>query len=123
MGPTAPGDSTPWFHTVIQIAENRIKPWPVMFVDDEHVGMTLQGRSLQMWIVMRKAEMIILMAKLKDDTVIHRHLKTPKSAAVAGIVFSLLMFAIFGFIGDPFRLSRWSPEHGSPPIRRRLLLR
>ena len=69
-----------------------------MFVDDEHVGMTLQGRSLQMWIVMRKAEMIILMAKLKDDTVIHRHLKTPKSAAVAGIVFSLLMFAIFGLL-------------------------
>ena len=72
MGPTAPRDSTPWFHTVIQIAENEIKPWPVMFVDDGHVGMTLQGRSLQMWIVMRKAEMIMLMAKPKDDTVIHR---------------------------------------------------
>jgi hypothetical protein len=31
-----------------------------MFVDDEHVGMTLHGRSLQMWIVVRKAEMIML---------------------------------------------------------------
>jgi hypothetical protein len=46
------------------------------------------------------------MTNPRDDTVIHIHLKTPKSAAVAGIVFSLC----------------WSPAHGSPPIRRRLRL-
>jgi hypothetical protein len=52
------------------------------------------------------------MAKPKDDTVIHSHLKTPKSAAVAGIVFSLLMFTIFGLLRrsiptDPLESGAW----------------
>jgi hypothetical protein len=52
------------------------------------------------------------MAKPKDDTVIHSHLKTPKSAAVAGIVFSLLMFTIFGLLRrsiptDPLEPGAW----------------
>ena len=52
------------------------------------------------------------MAKPKDDTVIHSHLKTPKSAAVAGIVFSLLMFTIFGLLRrsiptDPLKSGAW----------------
>jgi hypothetical protein len=52
------------------------------------------------------------MAKPKDDTLIHTGLKTPKSAAVAGIVFSLLMFAIFGLLrhsipADPLESGAW----------------
>ena len=50
------------------------------------------------------------MTELKDDTVIHRHLRTPKSAAVAGIVFSLLMFTIFGLLSiptDPLEPGAW----------------
>ena len=48
----------------------------------------------------------------KDDTVIHRHLKTPKSVAVAGIIFSLLMFTIFGLLRrsiptDPLEPGAW----------------
>jgi hypothetical protein len=53
-----------------------------------------------------------LMAKPKDDTLIHTHLKTPKSAAVAGIIFSLLMFTIFGLLRrsipvDPLESGTW----------------
>ena len=52
------------------------------------------------------------MAKPEDDTVIHWHLNTPKSAAVAGIVFSLLMFTIFGLLRrsiptDPLESGAW----------------
>ena len=52
------------------------------------------------------------MAKPKDDTLIHTGLKTPKSAAVAGIVFSLLMFTIFGLLrlsipADPLEPGVW----------------
>ena len=35
------------------------------------------------------------MAMLENGAVAHAHLKTPRAAAIAGIVFSLLMFAIF----------------------------
>ena len=50
------------------------------------------------------------MAKPKDDTLIHT--QTPKSAAVAGIVFSLLMFTIFGLLrgsipADPLESGAW----------------
>jgi MFS family permease len=38
------------------------------------------------------------MAKPEDDTFIHADLKTPKAAALAGIIFSLLMFTIFGLL-------------------------
>ncbi len=34
----------------------------------------------------------------EKDTFINARLKTPKAAAVAGIVFSLLMFTIFGLL-------------------------
>lgn len=52
------------------------------------------------------------MAKPKDDTVVYSDLKTPKSAAVAGIVFSLLMFTIFGLLRgsiptDPLEPGAW----------------
>ena len=50
------------------------------------------------------------MAEPNDDSVIHRHLRTPKSAAVAGIVFSLLMFTIFGLLSiptDPLEPGAW----------------
>jgi hypothetical protein len=52
------------------------------------------------------------MAKPEDDTLIHTHLKTPKSAAVAGIIFSLLMFTIFGLLrrsipADPLESGAW----------------
>jgi hypothetical protein len=52
------------------------------------------------------------MAKSKDDTVVNRELKTPKSAAVAGIVFSVLMFTIFGLLRrsiptDPLEPGAW----------------
>src|SRR5258708_3377304 len=50
------------------------------------------------------------MAKPKDDPLIHT--QTPKSAAVAGIIFSLLMFTIFGLLrrsipGDPLESGAW----------------
>jgi hypothetical protein len=50
------------------------------------------------------------MAKPKDDTLIHT--QTPKSAAVAGIIFSLLMFMIFGLLRrsiptDPLESGAW----------------
>lgn len=38
------------------------------------------------------------MAKPEDDTFVHANLKTPKAAALAGIIFSLLMFTIFGLL-------------------------
>src|ERR1700730_3053217 len=38
------------------------------------------------------------MAKPEDNTFIYANLKTPKAAALAGIVFSLLMFTIFGLL-------------------------
>src|SRR6476619_4751045 len=52
------------------------------------------------------------MAKPKEDKLIHTGLKTPKSAAVAGIVFSLLMFTIFGLLrrsipADPLETGAW----------------
>jgi hypothetical protein len=52
------------------------------------------------------------MAKPEDNTLIHAGLKTPKSAAVAGIVFSLLMFTIFGLLrrsipADPLESGAW----------------
>ena len=52
------------------------------------------------------------MAKPKEDTLIHTGLKTPKSAAVAGIIFSLLMFTIFGLLRrsipvDPLESGAW----------------
>ena len=52
------------------------------------------------------------MAKPEDDTLVHAGLKTPKSAAVAGIVFSLLMFTIFGLLrrsipADPLESGAW----------------
>lgn len=50
------------------------------------------------------------MAKPKDDTLIHT--QTPKAAAVAGIIFSLLMFMIFGLLRrsiptDPLESGAW----------------
>src|SRR5258707_2807235 len=50
------------------------------------------------------------MAKPKDDTLIHT--QTPKSDAVAGIIFSLLMFTIFGLLrrsipADPLESGAW----------------
>src|SRR5258707_14669631 len=50
------------------------------------------------------------MAKPKDDPLIHT--QTPKSAAVAGIIFSLLMFTIFGLLrrsipADPLESGAW----------------
>jgi hypothetical protein len=52
------------------------------------------------------------MVKPEDDTLIHARLKTPKSAALAGIVFSLLMFTIFGLLrrsipADPLESGAW----------------
>ena len=35
------------------------------------------------------------MAMPENSAIVHACLKTPKAAAIAGIVFSLLMFAIF----------------------------
>jgi hypothetical protein len=47
-----------------------------------------------------------------DETLVHAGLKTPKAAAVAGIVFSLLMFAIFALLrpsipDDPLESGAW----------------
>jgi len=48
----------------------------------------------------------------EKDTFINARLKTPKAAAVAGIVFSLLMFTIFGLLrrsipADPLESGAW----------------
>jgi hypothetical protein len=42
----------------------------------------------------------------------HAHLRTPRAAAVAGILFSLLLFAVFGLMrlsvpGDPLEPGAW----------------
>jgi len=63
------------------------------------------------------------MAKPNEDTLIHTGLKTPKSAAVAGIVFSLLMFTIFGLLQRSIPVDRWSPAPGSPTTGRQSRLR
>ncbi len=52
------------------------------------------------------------MAKPEDDTLVNARLKTPKSAALAGIIFSLLMFTIFGLLSrsipaDPLDPGAW----------------
>ncbi|HYW64780.1 MAG TPA: hypothetical protein VE865_16440 [Bradyrhizobium sp.] len=49
---------------------------------------------------------------MADDDLVHARLKTPKAAAVAGIVFSLLMFAIFALLrpsipDDPLDSGAW----------------
>ncbi|MET4482359.1 hypothetical protein [Bradyrhizobium sp. F1.13.3] len=49
---------------------------------------------------------------VRDDIIMHSDLKTPKSAAVAGIMFSLLMFTIFGLLRrsiptDPLEPGAW----------------
>lgn len=48
----------------------------------------------------------------ENGAVVHAHLKTPKAAAIAGIVFSLLMFAIFWLLrrsipADPLESGSW----------------
>ena len=48
----------------------------------------------------------------EKDTFVNARLKTPKAAAVAGIVFSLLMFTIFGLLrrsipADPLESGAW----------------
>jgi hypothetical protein len=53
------------------------------------------------------------------DTLIHTGLKTPKSAAVAGIAFSLLMFIIFGLLrrsipADPLEPGAWLAADTAP---------
>src|SRR4051794_18387369 len=57
-------------------------------------------------------ERVWIMAKLENATVAHAHLKTPRAAAIAGIVFSLLMFAIFWLLrrsipADPLESGSW----------------
>jgi hypothetical protein len=52
------------------------------------------------------------MAMPENDAISQAHLKTPKAAAVAGIVFSLLMFAIFWLLrrsvpADPLEPGIW----------------
>ena len=52
------------------------------------------------------------MAMLKNGAVAHAHLKTPRAAAIAGIVFSLLMFVIFWLLrrsipADPLESGNW----------------
>jgi len=52
------------------------------------------------------------MAMLENGAVAHAHLKTPRAAAIAGIVFSLLMFAIFWLLrrsipADPLGSGSW----------------
>ena len=42
----------------------------------------------------------------------HAHLRTPRAAAVAGILFSVLLFAVFWLMrptipGDPFEPGAW----------------
>src|SRR5579862_336468 len=49
---------------------------------------------------------------LEDATLTHARLKTPKAAAIAGIAFSLLMFAIFWLLrrsipADPLESGAW----------------
>jgi len=48
----------------------------------------------------------------ESSRVAHAHLKTPRAAAIAGIVFSLLMFVIFGLLrhsipADPLESGSW----------------
>jgi hypothetical protein len=52
------------------------------------------------------------MAMLENGTLAHARLKTPKAAAIAGIIFSLLMFAIFWLLrrsipADPLEPGVW----------------
>jgi hypothetical protein len=52
------------------------------------------------------------MAMPENGAIAHAHLKTPKAAAIAGIVFSLLMFAIFWLLrrsipADPLESGIW----------------
>src|SRR6476661_8854434 len=52
------------------------------------------------------------MAMLENGAVAHAHLKTPRAAAIAGIVFSLLMFSIFWLLwrsipADPLESGTW----------------
>lgn len=59
-----------------------------------------------------QAEVEGMTAMLDKDAVAHAHLKTPKAAAIAGIVFSLLMFGIFGLLrrsipADPLETGNW----------------
>jgi len=54
----------------------------------------------------------LIMAMLENGAVAHAHLKTPRAAAIAGIVFSLLMFAIFWLLrrsipADPLESGSW----------------
>src|SRR4051794_7600599 len=49
---------------------------------------------------------------IAEDDLVHARLKTPRAAAVAGIVFSLLMFAIFALLrpsipDDPLASGAW----------------
>ena len=48
------------FNIYIPDSSGVVRPAPVMLVDNEQVGMTLLGRTLQMGIVGRKAGMIML---------------------------------------------------------------
>src|SRR3569832_2111398 len=57
-------------------------------------------------------ERVSTMAMLENGAVAHAHLKTPRAAAIAGIVFSLLMFAIFWLLrrsipADPLESGNW----------------
>ena len=52
------------------------------------------------------------MAMPENSAIVHARLKTPKAAAIAGIVFSLLMFAIFWLLrrsipADPLESGIW----------------
>jgi hypothetical protein len=52
------------------------------------------------------------MAMPENGTLTHAQLKTPKAAAIAGIAFSLLIFAILGLLrrsipGDPLEAGAW----------------
>jgi hypothetical protein len=51
---------------------------------------------------------------LKDDALTRAQLKTPKAAAIAGIIFSVLLFVIFWLFrssvpGDPLEPGEWLP--------------
>jgi hypothetical protein len=48
----------------------------------------------------------------EQNELTHAHLRTPRAAAVAGILFSILLFAVFGLVrlsvpGDPFEPGAW----------------
>ena len=55
----------------------------------------------------------------ENGTLTHAQLKTPKAAAMAGIAFSLLIFAILGLLRHLFRSIRWRPARGLLPIQER----